>query len=48
MTPAQMRQLAAQKPTTVQSHLAEWIARAVEALQSAANQLEKKVDDLPK
>jgi hypothetical protein len=44
MTPAQMRQLAATCPTTVQRHIADWMAQAASALKSAADQLDKKVD----
>lgn len=41
MTPSQFRQTAANKPSTVNSILANWIQQASEMLKDAANQIEK-------
>lgn len=41
MTPAQMRQLVTQRPFTVNDVVANWIYKAIDALNSAATQIEK-------
>lgn len=42
MSPAQMRQLAANRPHTVRDELERWIQQAVQALREAADALDKK------